>query len=203
MRRTIRGMLADQLQEYRIILASGSPRRQELLEAMGLQFELRLKTVDESYPEDLVGEEIPSFLAKKKAALYLHELSANEILITADTVVWHQDTSLEKPGNQEQALSMIQALSGNWHQVITAVCISTTTGSEIINDLTRVKFAELSPDEISYYVDKFQPYDKAGAYGIQEWLGLIGIEEIAGSYTNVVGLPTQKLYKALKRILTH
>ncbi|MBT8205283.1 MAG: septum formation protein Maf [Eudoraea sp.] len=190
-------MLEEKLKAYCIILASGSPRRKELLAEMGLSFELRLKTVEESYPDHLKGEQIPSYLAKKKAQLYQGELKANEILITADTVVWHIDSSLEKPGNREEAFEMLQALSGNWHEVITSVCICTKDSTQLVSDLTRVKFADLSPEEIAYYIDKYKPFDKAGAYGIQEWLGLVGIEEIAGSYTNVVGLPTQKLYKAL------
>ena len=190
-------MLEEKLKAYRIILASGSPRRQEMLAEMGLSFELRLKTVEESYPDHLKRDQIPGYLARKKAQLYLDELKANEILITADTVVWHQDTSLEKPDTREEAFEMLQALSGNWHEVITSVCVCTKESMQLVSDLTRVKFADLSQEEITYYIDKFKPFDKAGAYGIQEWLGLIGIEEIAGSYTNVVGLPTQKLYKVL------
>ena len=198
MPRTTRQMLEEKLKAYRIILASGSPRRQELLKEMGVSFDLRIKMVDETYPKHLKGEEIPSFLAKKKAELYLDELRTNDILITADTVVWHQDASLEKPQSPEEAYKMLKTLSGNWHEVITAVCISKKTGSQIICDHTHVKFADLTQDEISYYINKYRPFDKAGGYGIQEWLGLIGIEEIAGSYTNVVGLPTQKLYKTLR-----
>ena len=182
---------------YRVVLASGSPRRQQLLKEMGVSFELRVKSVEESYPEHLSGEEIASFLAQKKAKALHDELKEDELLITADTVVWHKGNSLEKPENAKEAKEMLRALSGDTHQVITAVCLTTTKGARIICDQTSVKFAELTEEEIDHYIATFKPFDKAGGYGIQEWLGIIGIQEIKGSYTNVVGLPTQKLYNAL------
>ena len=191
-------MLAEKLKSYRIILASGSPRRRQLLEEMGIPFTISANSVDESYPTNLKGEAIPAFLAKKKATALLNTLDNNEILITADTVVWHKDCSLEKPGDKAEAQGMLRALSGDWHEVITAVCVTHLGKHKLISDTTRVRFASLSEEEIDNYIDNYQPFDKAGGYGIQEWLGLIGIEEISGSYTNVVGLPTQKLYKTLR-----
>ncbi|MBT8321121.1 MAG: septum formation protein Maf [Eudoraea sp.] len=191
-------MLKDRLNAFHIILASGSPRRQQLLGDMGIAFTLSSNSVDESYPPKLMGAAIPQYLAKKKAAALLSQLKANDILITADTVVWHQDTSLEKPGNKAEARDMLTALSGDWHEVITAVCITHQGKHQLICEHTRVKFASLTSDEIDFYIEEYKPFDKAGSYGIQEWLGLIGIEEISGSYANVVGLPTQKLYKTLR-----
>ncbi|MCE2612363.1 Maf family nucleotide pyrophosphatase [Flavobacteriaceae bacterium D16] len=194
-------MLADKLSPFHVILASGSPRRQQLLGDMGISFTLLSNAVDESYPPNLMGEAIPAYLAKKKAAALLKQLKVNDILITADTVVWHKDTSLEKPANQNEARAMLSALSGDWHEVITAICITYQGKHRIISDNTRVKFASLTAEEIDFYIERYKPYDKAGSYGIQEWLGLIGIEEISGSYTNVVGLPTQKLYKTLRAMV--
>ena len=194
-------MLADKLSPFHIILASRSPRRQQLLADMGISFTLLSNAVDESYPPSLMGEAIPAYLAKKKAAALLKKLKDNDVLITADTVVWHRDTTLEKPANQNEARAMISALSGDWHEVITAVCITYQGKHQIISDNTRVKFAPLTAEEIDFYIEQYKPYDKAGSYGIQEWLGLIGIEEISGSYTNVVGLPTQKLYKTLRHMV--
>ena len=191
-------MLTEKLKEYQIILASGSPRRRQLLGDMGISFSLMANTVDETYPSDLEGEAIPAYLAKKKAAALVNQLKANDILITADTVVWHNGCSLEKPENHEEAREMIQALSGDWHEVITAICLTHKAKHELICDTTRVKFASLNLEEIDHYIHQYKPFDKAGSYGIQEWIGLIGIEEISGSYTNVVGLPTQKLYKKLR-----
>ena len=190
-------MLDEKLKAYRVILASASPRRQELLRDMGIPFVLEVRSIDESYPAHLKGEEIPEYLARKKALAFSDQLKPNDILITADTVVWHMETSLEKPEDKREAFAMLSALSGHWHEVITSVCITHQSQHTLVSDKTRVKFAELTPEEIRYYIDQFQPFDKAGSYGIQEWLGLIGIEAISGSYANVVGLPTQKLYKAL------
>ncbi len=168
---------------------------------MGISFELRFKSVEESYPAHLSGKQIAVFLARKKAQALLDELEEDELLITADTVVWHRGSSLEKPQNKKEAKQMLQALSGDSHQVITAVCLTTKNGEHLICDQTKVTFAPLNEEEIDHYIENFQPFDKAGAYGIQEWLGLIGIKEIKGSYTNVVGLPTQRLYKELKEVL--
>lgn len=195
-------MLAEKLKKYRVILGSGSPRRQELLTTMGIPYKLKVKPVDEKYPEDLKAAAIPTFIAKQKAKALSADLSDNDILITADTVVWHHGDSLEKPRNKEQAKLMLRSLSGSSHQVITAVCITTTGQQEVVIGETKVQFDTLSEEEIAFYVELFQPFDKAGGYGIQEWIGLIGISEIQGSYTNVVGLPTQKLYKTLMAMVS-
>ncbi|MCX2719783.1 Maf family nucleotide pyrophosphatase [Lentiprolixibacter aurantiacus] len=190
-------MLVEKLKHLRVILASGSPRRQQLLNEMGIAFTLFKNTVDEDYPLHLQGEAIPSYLAKKKAEALLNRLKPNDILITADTVVWHKGSSLEKPAGKTEAQAMLKALSGDWHEVFTSVCITHAGKHQVVSDITRVKFASLGQEEINFYIDQYKPFDKAGGYGIQEWLGLVGIEEISGSYTNVVGLPTQKLYKTL------
>ncbi|MGB5356995.1 MAG: Maf family nucleotide pyrophosphatase [Eudoraea sp.] len=187
---------------HKIILASGSPRRQELLKQMGFDFEINLKSIPEIYPEDLKGSEIALYLAKLKASPFLKSLQANEIVITADTVVWHQNRHLSKAADKEEAIAMLKSLSDCWHEVITAVCFSSLKQQKLVHEVTKVKFKKLSENEILHYVKNYQPFDKAGAYGIQEWLGLIGIEEIKGSYTNVVGLPTQSVYNCLSTLLT-
>lgn len=168
---------------------------------MGLDFEIRLKPVEEVYPSTLKGSEISDYLAKIKASAFKGALVAKEILITSDTVVWYKGQSLAKPENKEEASAMLTSLSGDWHDVITSVSFTTTTSQKTVNHKTKVKFKALTKDEIQYYVEKYEPFDKAGAYGIQEWIGLIGIEEIEGSYTNVVGLPTQLVYKTLMKIV--
>jgi septum formation protein len=190
-------MLKDYLNEFTIILASGSPRRQQFFKEMGLSFEVRLKTVDEVYPLNLKGAEISDYLAKLKAEVFKKELNSKDILITSDTVVWYKNESLAKAANAIEAEDMLRKLSGDWHQVITSVCFTTLNQQTVLNSITDVKFKDLTNEEIKYYIKNFKPYDKAGAYGIQEWIGLIGIEEIKGSYTNVVGLPTQLVYKTL------
>jgi septum formation protein len=190
-------MLKDYLNEFTIILASGSPRRQQFFKEMGLSFEVRLKTVDEVYPLNLKGAEISDYLAKLKAEVFKKELNSKDILITSDTVVWYKNESLAKAANAIEAEDMLRKLSGDWHQVITSVCFTTINQQTVLNSITDVKFKDLTNEEIKYYIKNFKPYDKAGAYGIQEWIGLIGIEEIKGYYTNVVGLPTQLVYKTL------
>jgi septum formation protein len=194
-------MWNERLKNHRIILASGSPRRKKFFEDMGLDFEIRLKPVEEVYPSTLKGSEISDYLAKIKASAFKGALVAKEILITSDTVVWYKGQSLAKPENKEEASAMLTSLSGDWHDVITSVSFTTTTSQKTVNHKTKVKFKALTKDEIQYYVEKYEPFDKAGAYGIQEWIGLIGIEEIEGSYTNVVGLPTQLVYKTLMKIV--
>ncbi len=189
--------LEEKLASYRIILASGSPRRQQFLKDLGIDFEIVLKPVKEDYPKGLNGLEIAQYLAKLKATIFKNSLRENDILITADTIVWYQDRSLAKPENMAEAGEMLQQLSGNWHEVITAVCFTTPAKSELVSCTTQVKFKDLSEEEIRFYVELYEPFDKAGAYGIQEWLGYIGIEEIRGSYTNVVGLPIHLVYKTL------
>ncbi|MBC30906.1 MAG: septum formation protein Maf [Muricauda sp.] len=193
----IENPLAKKLKDYNIVLGSGSPRRQQFFKELGLRFEVRVKSIDEYYPEHLKGAEIPDFLAKAKAHALLDTLSEKEILVTSDTVVWHKGRSLEKAANKEEAFAMLKTLSNDWHEVITSVCFSTIEEQKLVNHTTHVKLAKLDDDEITYYIEYFKPFDKAGAYGIQEWIGLIGIEEIKGAYTNVVGLPTQLVYKTL------
>lgn len=190
-------MLKEKLKDYHVILASGSPRRQQFFKELGLNFEVRLKPVEEVYSENLRGKEISDYLAKLKASVFKDDLLPNEILITSDTVVWHQGESLAKAKTKVEAISMLNKLSGDWHEVITSVCFTTTSEQIVENRTTKVKFSNLTDAEILYYVEHYKPYDKAGAYGIQEWIGLIAIEEIKGSYTNVVGLPTQLVYKTL------
>lgn len=194
-------MLQEKLKDYRIILASGSPRRQQFFKELGLDFEVRIKGIDEVYPPKLQGKEIARYLAELKASPFKENLEKNEIIVTSDTVVWHNGNSLAKAADKEEACQMLKTLSGDWHEVITAVTFTTSHFQKTVDHITRVKFKELSDNEIRYYVNTFKPFDKAGAYGIQEWIGLIGIEEIQGSYTNVVGLPTQLFYKTLMNIV--
>lgn len=189
--------LAEKLKGYKIILGSGSPRRKMFLEDMFLDFEIRKKPVKEEYPKSLKREGIPRFLAELKARPFKNGLEKNEILLTSDTVVWHKNRSLAKAADGNEAFKMLRTLSGDWHEVITSVCFTTQTVQRTESQITKVKFTELSDDEINHYIKTCKPYDKAGAYGIQEWLGTIGISEIRGSYTNVVGLPTYLVYKTL------
>jgi septum formation protein len=191
-------MIADSLKKYRIILASRSPRRQQLLRELGLNFEIVIKDYKEIYPEGLCGEEIAWYLAHGKAILFKNEISDNEIVITADTIVWCKGKVLGKPQDSEDAVRMLREISGNTHEVITGVCLYSSSKEKTFSSSTKVTFDSLSEGEISYYVEKFEPYDKAGAYGIQEWIGLMGCSHIEGSYFNVVGLPVQRLYKELK-----
>ena len=190
-------MLREKLKHLKIILASGSPRRQQFLKEMGLDFEVRLKSVEEVYPDDLEGSEISDYLAELKASTFEGALLKGEILITSDTVVWHKGKSLAKATDAEDAYKMLRTMSGEWHEVITSVCFTTFDAQKTVSQKTQVKFKELTDEEIRFYIKAFEPFDKAGAYGIQEWIGLIGIEEIRGSYPNVVGLPTHLVYKTL------
>lgn len=190
-------MLIEKIKKFHIILASSSPRRHEFFKRLGLEFEVRLKPVDEIFPEHLKGVNIANFLAKLKAKPFLSELKSNEILITSDTVVWHKDKFLGKPKDEEEAYLMLKTMSGDWHEVITSVCFTRINEQRLVNSSTRVKFKDLTDDEIWYYINNYKPFDKAGGYGIQDWIGLVGIEEIKGSYTNVVGLPTHLVYKTL------
>lgn len=181
-----------------IILASGSPRRQQFLKDLGLDFEIRLKEIEEVYPNDLKGLEITDYLAHLKAAPFLNELQPNDVLITSDTIVWFENEAIGKPKDLADAKQILQKLSGKCHQVYTSVVLQSIDKQLCINETTHVYFNELTPKMIDFYVDTFQPLDKAGAYGIQEWIGLVGIEKIEGSYTNIVGLPVEKVYKALQ-----
>ena len=194
--------LAQKLKGHYLILGSGSPRRKQFLEQLGLDFEIRKKEVEEVYPEHLKGEEISRYLAELKATPFRTELQERDILLTSDTVVWHKGQSLAKASNPEEAAQMLSTLSGDWHEVITSVCFTTQAKQHTVSATTWVKFMDFSKDEIQYYIDSFQPFDKAGAYGIQEWFGLVGISEIKGSYTNVVGLPTHLVYKTLMSMVS-
>lgn len=191
-------MLKEKLADYSLILASGSPRRQQFFEELGLKFEIRLKQIEEKYPDQLSGSDITDYLAQLKAAPFITELVTNDILITSDTIVFHQDQALGKPRDPIHAREMLKSLCGQTHQVITSVCFTTPEKQKTVNSTTRVRFTQLTDQEIDYYVNEFRPFDKAGAYGIQEWIGLIGIDYIEGSYFNVVGLPTHIVYNTLK-----
>lgn len=189
-------MLANKLKDYNVILASGSPRRQQFFKDLNIDFSIQLKEVNEVYPDNLKASEITDYLANLKAEAFTN-LSKKDLLITSDTIVWLENKALGKPKNKEEAIAMLQSLSGKAHKVITSISIKSKHFQKIINDTTFVYFKEITNDEIGYYVDNYQPFDKAGAYGIQEWIGLIAIKKIEGSYFNVVGLPTEKLYKEL------
>jgi septum formation protein len=193
-------MLEKLLKKYQIILASGSPRRQQFFRDLNIPFKVELFDIKELYPNHLQKEEIPEYLAKLKAAPFQDKLSENEIVITSDTIVWLDNQALGKPENEQMAFEMLQKLSGRKHEVITAICIKTNSFEKTATDSTSVSFSELTSDEIEYYVQRYEPYDKAGSYGIQEWIGYIGVEKIEGSYFNVMGLPVHILYRMLKKI---
>lgn len=193
--------MLDNLKKYKVILASNSPRRKELLAGLGVDYEVRtLPDIDESYPEALSGADIPLHIAKEKADAYRGMLRSGELMITADTIVWLDGKVLGKPKDREDALRMLREMSGRTHEVFTGVCITTTGWQRSFAAQTEVRFSELSEEEIAYYVDKYQPMDKAGAYGVQEWIGYIAVENISGSYYNIMGLPVQRLYKELVQV---
>lgn len=186
------------MNNYNIILGSGSPRRKELLAGLDLKFTVKsIQDLEESYPETLQGEDIPMHIAKLKSDAY--QLADNDLLITADTIVWLDGHVYGKPHSETEALEMLHNLSGRTHQVITGVCIRSKNRTEIFSAVTKVTFAHLTDKEITHYVQKYHPFDKAGSYGVQEWIGYIGVEHIEGSYYNVMGLPIQKLYGILKQ----
>lgn len=192
--------MLDNLKKYKIVLASNSPRRKELMQRLGIPFKVRtLYGIDESYPDSLRGEDIVCYISRNKAKAYRSSMGADELLITADTIVYLDGEVLGKPRDAENAKQMLRTLSGKTHQVITGVTIQTYDRMDNFAVTSHVKFSELSDDEINYYVDNFLPFDKAGAYGIQEWIGLVAVEELQGSYFNVMGLPIQRLYQYLKR----
>ncbi len=198
----IKNPLKEKLKDKKIILGSGSPRRKMFLDELGLDFEVRPKSVEEAYPEQLQGQEISEYLAQLKATPFKEELEPNQVVITSDTVVWHNKTSLAKAKDKSEAFEMLRTLSGDWHEVITSVCFTTVDSQKTVSSVTKVKFKAFSDDEINYYIESSQPFDKAGAYGIQEWIGMIGISEIQGSYTNVVGLPTDLVYQTLNDLVS-
>ncbi len=185
------------LKNKKLILASKSPRRQELLKGLGLSFEIRTKEIDESFPVHLKREEVAEYLAKIKGNAFADALTENEVLITADTIVCIDDDILNKPKNKAEAVSMLQRLSGRGHTVITGVGLKSREKTHIFHAATHVYFKALSTEQIQYYIEHYRPFDKAGSYGIQEWIGYTGIERIKGDYFNVVGLPLQKLWSAL------
>lgn len=193
-------MLNDKLKDYNIILASASPRRHAFLKSMNIDFEVRLHPVEEVYPSNLKGTEITDYLAILKAQAFKNQLKEKDILITSDTIVWLDGKAVEKPKDKDDAFIMISSLSNKTHEVMTSICFTQSTQQKVVNTTTKVTFKALSDDEIWYYVNTYKPLDKAGAYGIQEWIGAIGITNIEGSYNNVVGLPTHLLYETLNTI---
>lgn len=191
-------MSLEQLAHFNIILASNSPRRQELLRGLDIRFEVKTTAgIDESYPNDLKGEQIPVFIAEKKADAFERLLDKNDILITADTIVLIDGTVYGKPTSKDNARMMLQNLSEKRHQVITGVCLSTQYRRVTFAVTTEVKFGYLSDEDIDYYLDLYRPYDKAGSYGVQEWIGYVAVESINGSFYNVMGLPVHRLYQEL------
>ena len=190
-------MLKEKLQNINIILASGSPRRQQFFRDLGLDFEVRLKEVDEVFPPGLKGGGITQFLSELKATPYKQNLQPNDLLVTSDTIVWHNEEMLGKPKDRNDAMNILRSLSGRVHQVFTSVTFTTKCKTETITEVTNVTFALLSDEEIDFYLDRCAPFDKAGAYGIQEWIGFIAVEKIEGSYTNVMGMPTAAVYRYL------
>ncbi|WP_278035950.1 Maf-like protein [Flavobacterium nitratireducens] len=193
-------MLRNKLKKYQIILASGSPRRQQFFKDLDLDFEIRLKEIEEIYPAELKREAITNYLAALKAAAFEGDLKDNEVLVTSDTLVWHNEKALGKPKDKQDAFAILKSLSNATHEVITSVCFKTNTKTDVIYEITKVTFNELSDDAIEYYIENYQPFDKAGAYGIQEWIGFIGVAKIEGSYANVIGLPVDKVYQYLNNL---
>lgn len=191
----------ENIQHYKIVLASNSPRRKELLSGLNLEYTVRvLPDIDESYPDTLKGEEIPMYISREKAEAYRNSMAEDELIITADTVVCINEKVLGKPCTLEEAKEMLRELSGKTHQVITGVCLMTRDLQRTFSATTQVTFDVLTEDEIEFYVEKFRPLDKAGAYGVQEWIGFVGVSRLEGSYFNVMGLPVQRLYQELKKL---
>jgi septum formation protein len=191
-------MLLEKLRNYTLVLASQSPRRMKLLEEAGIPFRLAIPDeIEEIYPDGLDKFQIPLYLSEKKSIAF-GDISDNEILITADTIVWLKNHVINKPTNAQDAFDMITSLSGNMHEVVTGVCLRKNFVTRTFYAHSEVYFSKLSSEEIIHYIDTYKPYDKAGGYGIQEWIGYIGIEKINGSYFNVMGLPVQKLYRELE-----
>jgi septum formation protein len=194
-------MLNGKLKNHHIILASGSPRRQSFFKDLGLDFEVRLKPTKEDYPPRLKHFEISDYLAQLKSLPFKEELKDHEILITSDTIVWHNNKALGKPLDEADAFNILKAISNDTHEVITSVCFTTKTSQKTVNDTTKVTFRYLTDEEILHYIKTYKPFDKAGAYGIQEWIGQIGVTKIEGSYFNVMGLPVHLVYKTLNDLI--
>lgn len=192
--------MLSNLDKYKIVLGSNSPRRRELMAGLDLEFEVQvIPGIDETYPTDLPAEDVPVYIAAKKSEAYKATMGDNELLITADTIVWTFKKIMGKPVDREDAINMLQALSGHVHEVITGVCLTTKEKTVSFSVSSAVCFAELTEEDILYYVDKYHPFDKAGSYGIQEWIGYVGVEAINGSFYNVMGLPVRRLYEELKK----
>jgi len=194
-------MLKEQLKAFHIILASASPRRHAFFKTLDLDFEIRLHPVDEVYPEHLKAQEITDYLAKLKAEPFKDKLKPKDILITSDTIVWHNNKAVEKPKDEDDAVRMIKGLTNSTHEVTTSICFTQAHKQTLVNAITKVSFGHLSDEDIKHYVSTYKPLDKAGAYGIQEWIGAVAITHIEGSYNNVVGLPTHLLYETLNTIV--
>jgi len=192
-------MLREKLKNYNVILASGSPRRQQFFKELDFEFNIQVKEIEEKFPKHLKGAEITDFLANLKSQAFTN-LTEKDLLITSDTIVWLENKALGKPKNKQEAYTMLKELSGKKHEVITSISIRNNNFQKIINDTTVVYFKEISDKEITYYINNYNPYDKAGAYGIQEWIGFIAIDKMEGSYFNVVGLPVHKLFKELMNL---
>ncbi|MCV6629217.1 MAG: Maf-like protein [Flavobacteriaceae bacterium] len=194
-------MIESILKNKKLVLASGSPRRQQFLKDLQLPFRIQVKEIDEVYPAHLEGAAISDYLAVLKAKAFENELKKEEILITSDTIVWHQNKALGKPKSYQEAFDMLKSLSNTSHEVISSICLSSNKHQEVVHHTTKVWFKSLSDREINYYISQYEPYDKAGAYGIQEWIGLIGVIRIEGSYFNVMGMPTQLLIEELTKFV--
>lgn len=195
------GNMLDNLKKYKVVLASNSPRRKELLSGLGIDYEVKtLPDIDESFPEGLSEVETATYIARAKADVYRNIMQPDELIITADTIVWLDGEVMGKPVDEEDARRMLRALSGKTHQVITGVCLMTLDSQKAFATVTDVTFCHLSEEDIDYYVERYRPMDKAGSYGIQEWIGFVGVESISGSYFNVMGLPIQRLYTELKKL---
>ncbi|MDR1682177.1 MAG: Maf-like protein [Candidatus Symbiothrix sp.] len=191
--------MLENLSRYKIVLGSQSPRREELLSGLDIPFEVKtMPDIEESYPPSLWKEEIPVYIACKKATAFQALMNDDVFLITADTIVWQSDKVYGKPQDEEDAKAMLRFLSGKTHEVITGVCLTTKERQQSFYAVSEVKFATLDEQEIDYYIRKYRPYDKAGAYGVQEWIGYIGVESLSGSFYNIMGLPMRLLYKYLK-----
>ena len=193
--------MLENLKKYHVILASNSPRRKELLAGLGIDFDVKvLPDIDEGFPASLPTEQIAQYIAKEKAEAYRTVMAADDLVITADTIVVVDDTVLGKPVDAADARRMLHLLSGRTHQVITGVCLTTAKGQRCFSVTTDVSFKHLNGQEVNHYVDVYRPYDKAGAYGIQEWIGYIGVTALHGSYFNVMGLPVQRIYTELMEL---
>jgi septum formation protein len=195
-------MLRKKLAKFNIILASGSPRRQELFKDLDVDFSIEVREIEETYPLSLKGSEITDYLSQLKASAF-PDLLENDLLITSDTIVWKDGEAIGKPLHSDDALRMLRNLSGSMHEVITSVCFTGKAFQETINDTTKVWFKELTDEEILYYINRHQPFDKAGGYGVQDWIGYIAIDKLEGSYFNVMGLPTHLVYKTLIQFATY